>query len=1187
MDASQYKPRKKWPLILGGFVGLLAVVYWVATSGWFIKSAILPQVASALGSELVAEDVSLSPFRQLELRQVKLTPRGSEPLFTVELVRVRYGLLAILGGDLKVDEVTIESPTVTIVEKLNGDSNLAKLLAGLKSEPSATKPASTESPKVNLRNFALRNATLRYSKETAAGGVEISEVVGLNLTLDQLGNGQTGKLTLSLSGSSVQGTNRLAAQGEGAFDVGLDAQLMPAAINGQLKLSLGKAEGAFKELANAGAALALDLTATEVKQLKLAFTRGNDTLGTVALNGPYDLAKREARISYTIDGIDKRVLGVVGTASGVGFGNTAVTANGRVDLAQFGQLFASYGKLSVNQFGLVLTNGASPVLDVALDYKFSVNLTEKTALAEKLDVEVKQGGRDLIRGGLDRPMNLAWDRTAPGFREATFTLSLTGLQLADWRALAGPDVPSGTVSLVTKITAERDGRLLKAKLTGGIDRLSGEVAGAKFNQLKVSFSSEGSYEDFVAATLDRSEVIIENGAEQVAKLTAYANHHQQQKILGLQASADVSLPQLLKIHPVEGVEFQRGSALLSFQTGIRPGATNITVNLSASDLTGKLKDAVLTDYVARIQMAADLTLSTYTLQRLTLAAQSGTAPGGSFDVAGKFDPQSKTGDFNFKSVGFNESALGPFVAAAIAPNRLRSISIDGDGLGTIALTGESTFKAQIKLQNFVAEDPEKKLPTTPLALGFSVDAAQRAQTLDLRQFKLELGSTARAENTLLISGKIDLATNNATPSVLSLQSTGLDLTPLFNLFAGPTTNRSAAPASVPAVVSSPADPNQEPAAINLPLKRFDLDLNIAQFFLREVAISNWVTKVKLDNNSVVLEPFSLSLNGAPVRASAKANLGVPGYTYDVSFGAEGVPLRPLNNTFVPDQADKLGGSLVAKFQTKGAGVTGASLQKNLEGSFNFATSNLNLAVSSVQSSTLKAVINTIVSIPDLIRNPGAAVGNLLGRLTGAKPAGGGWVDEITKSPIESINAQGTMGGGKIQLESALVRSPAFEATARGTVTLAAVLTNSALQIPVGVALRRELAQKSGLAAADVATNLTYVALPEFLTLQGTVGKAEPKINYLALAGFAARAGAGLVGGSGKAVIEQGASLVEGVGRLLGGGSKTNAPAATNAPAGNLGAALGNLLGGSRKPTNAPATNQAPTLNPFDLLKPKK
>ena len=1185
MDVAQYKPRKKWPLIVGGLVGLLVVVYVVGTSGWFIKSAVLPQVAGKLGAEIEAEEISVSPFSQLELRKVKLTPRGSETLFAVDLVRVRYGLFAILGGDLKVDEITVESPTVTVVEKLNGDSNLAKLLAGLKSEPKPAQPESTEPVRLNLRNFSLKNATLRYSKE-AAGGTEVSEVTGLNLSLDQLGNGQTGKLLLGLTGSSVQGTNRIAVKGDGSFDLGLDAKLMPSAVAGQLKLDIGTAAGAFKELANAGATLALDLSATELEQFKLAFSRGNQALGSVSLNGPYDLVKREARITYSVDGIDQQVLGIAAAATGMGFGKTSVSAAGRVDLAQFGQLFASYGKLSVNQFGLVLTNGASPVLDLALDYKFSVNLADKTALAEKVDLQVRQGGRDLVRGGLDRPMNLAWDRTAPGFREATFTLSLNALELADWRTLAGPTVPAGKVNLTAKVTADRDGRLLKLDLTGGIDRLTGEAAGAKFNQLQVTFGAAGSLEDFMAATLDRSELVIQNGGEQVAKLTAFANQHSQQQTLGVQASVDVSLPQVLRIYPVAGVEFRRGSAVASFQAGIRPGATNVSLNVSASDLNGKLQDAVLTDYQARIQAAADLTLNSVTLQRLTLAAQSGTAPGGSIDLAGKFEPQAKTGSFNFKSVGFNESALGPFVASALAPNRLQSISLDGEGAGTIALAGESSFKGQLKVQNFVAVDPAGKLPTTPLAIGFAVDAAQQAQTVNLRQFKLDLGATPRAENTLVASGKLDLGTNNPAPSSLNLQSSGLDLTPLFNLFAGSGTNVVAEPAPAKPAAAAPADPNQEPAAVNLPLKRFDLDLSIAKVFLRELAVSNWVAKVKLDNNTVALEPFSLLLNGAPVQANAKANLGVAGYTYDVSFGADGVPLRPFNNTFLPDQADRLGGAIIAKMQAKGAGITGAALQKNLAGSFGVTTTNLNLAISSIQSSMLKTVINAIIAIPEMIRNPGAALGNLVGKLTGGGAANPGWVDEITKSPIEAINLVGTMGAGKVLLENALIRSAAFEATAKGTVTLAPVLDNSALQIPVGVALRRELAQKSGLVSSDTPTNAVYVALPDFLTVQGTVGKADPKINYTALAVFAARAGGGLIGNTGKAVLEQGANLAEGVGRIFGGGNKTNAPAGSNATGGNLGAALGNLLGGKPK-TNAPATNQAAPLNPFDLLKPKK
>ncbi len=1147
MDASQYKPRSKWPLVLGGLVGLLVILYFVATSGWFVRTVVLPQVATKLGSDLTAEDISISPFSQLELRKVRLTPRGADPLFAVELVRVRYSLFAILGGNIEVSEIAVESPAVTVVEKLGGDGNLAKLLAALNSQPKAAETPSTETPKLSLRNISLKGATLRYSKETAPGVMELTEISGLNVSLDQVGNGQSGKLALGLSMSLAQSTNRLSAKGEGTFTLGLDPKLMPSAVAGQLKLDVGPAAGLFKELANGGANLAVDLSATELKQLKLAFTRGADALGSISLRGPFDLAKKEAMIAYSLDGIDRRVLGIATAATGLGFGNTTLSASGRVDLAQFGQLFASHGKLSVNQFSLVLTNGASPVLDLGLDYKFSVNLADKTALAEKVDMTVRQAGRDLVTAGLDRPMNLAWDRTAPGFREATLTMTVNGLELSDWRGLGGASVPSGALNLTTKVTAERDGRLLKLDLTGGIDRLTGQVGGAKFSQLRVDLSAGGSLEDFTAATLDRSEVAVRSGTEQVLKLTAFANHHRQQNTLGVQAAADLNLPQVLRIYPAEGVSLRSGSTLASFQAGIRPGATNFSVNVSIGDLNGEAHGMTFADYQARVQAAADLTFNSVTLQRLTLSAQSGTTPGGSIDLAGKFDPQSKTGDFNFKSVGFNESAMGPFLASALAPNRLQSVSLDGEGTGTVALAGESAVKAQLKLQNFVAVDPAGKLPKTPLALGLSVDAAQRAESIALRQLKLDLGATARAENQLVLAGQLNLATNNPAPSSLKVESTGLDLTPLYDLFAGPQGSPAKAEDS-PASVAA-AKPEQEPEPVTLPLKRFDLDLNLAKVFLREVAISNWVTQVKLDGSKIAVEPLALSLNGAPVKAAVKADLGVRGYAYDVNFGATNIPVMPIAKSFLTGPQMDLNGSITAGANVKGAGITGASLRRNLSGDLGLAATGLDYQVSAVKSPLLKTLVSVLTTV---LRLP-----------------------NVSQSPIDAITASATAGQGIVRLSNTKISSPAFLAEAGGQIGLADVLTNSTLNLPVAISVPKDGKMDR---------------LPDFLTIKGTLGKPESAIDKLALVQVAARLPGGIGDAASKGLNQLGGAvekatggLVPNVGGLLTGQKTTNS-ASTN-KTGGLGGVLGGILG-TAKNTNSPATNAVP-LNPFDLLKSKK
>ena len=122
----------------------------------------------------------------------------------------------------------------------------------------------------------------------------------------------------------------------------------------------------------------------------------------------------------------------------------------------------------------------------------------------------------------------------------------------------------------------------------------------------------------------------------------------------------------------------------------------------------------------------------------------------------------------------------------------------------------------------------------------------------------------------------------------------------------------------------------------------------------------------------------------------------------------------------------------------GAGITGASLQKNLAGQFDVNSTNLNLSVVNLKSSMLKTLINVVAGIPELIRNPTGTVSSLLGGLTGKAGTSGGLADDLQRSPINAIIVQGTAGSGRIDLKKAVVQSAAFEADASsGTVTLAA------------------------------------------------------------------------------------------------------------------------------------------------------
>jgi hypothetical protein len=274
-------------------------------------------------------------------------------------------------------------------------------------------------------------------------------------------------------------------------------------------------------------------------------------------------------------------------------------------------------------------------------------------------------------------------------------------------------------------------------------------------------------------------------------------------------------------------------------------------------------------------------------------------------------------------------------------------------------------------------------------------------------------------------------------------------------------------------------------------------------------------------------------------------MSMPGYKYAIGFNADQIPFAPLVNTFQPERRGQLGGSLSAHVQIKGQGITDPSLQKNLSGQFDVGTTNLNLSVVNIKSPILKTIVNVVGTLPELLRNPTAAIGSLLGSVTGK----GGLTQELQQSPINVISARGSAGTGKVNLQDAVIQSSAFMAEAHGDITLAPVLTNSAIQIPVQVSLSRSVAQQVNLAAGSG----EYSKLPDFLTIKGTVGNPKSDINKVALLGTTLKA----FTGSGQGTNSNTGSLIQGLGGLLGGQPRSNSPS-TNAPA-NRAAPLNNLL----------------------------
>ena len=1003
------KPRKwlrRLLKVFAGLVVLLVVLYFVVTSGLFLRQVILPLASKSLGVQITAGDASISPFSRIELHNVKIQSSGPDPLLTVDDVRLVYHLRDILSGNIHVDEVTVDSPVIQIITNPDGTSNLDPLLKS--SGPSKPKPSKpSPPPRLDIASVALKNATIRNTKLYTGGGRDSSVVSNVNITLANLQNGQTAKVTLAAAVAvdnhpPAPGTNAsLQAAMSGNFTVALADDLMPAAVTGGAKLDVPKAGGSLADLSGMAASLDCDVTATNIKQLSLQFQQAGANIGEVRLSGPLDLQKLEGRLTLEVPSIDRRVLALAAAGSGLDFGPANLSSSNVINIASGGKSVTVDGQFNAVSLALSQNGRAVPTLDFHARYGVSYDGAGGALLLRTLAINGLQNQRPLLRVDLTSPMQISLGN--PGLSGSSeLTLAVTNFILAEWRPFLGESA-DGSVALDLDLVSNPQGQHLQLGVNG-------RAGGFVFDHFQTTWD--------VNAT--------------------FTNH-------------------LLHVAKASGSVRQAANA------------------------------------------------------------------GGTLDFTADYDLARNVGQFGLKISGLNESALRPFLDPALGGQKLVSVSIDADASAAIGAGGDSSVKGRFNLANLVVNDPEKQTNSPALSVGFQVDAARSNQIVDLRQLQISLAPTARANNEITLSGRVDLTHSNVCQGTLNLTAQAIDLTSYYDLFAGkPATNKTKAASTTTAVAPAnpaPSSPATEPAAFALPFRDFTFNGDIRHLYLHEIEITNFQLTTKLDGAKVALKPFGLSLNGAPVNATADVDLSVPGYKYQVTFNAQKVPIAPLADTFSPDYRGRAKGDLIATAEISGAGITDPSLKKNLSGKVDLSLTNaaVDLSVGKTPQFFMKYLINPIfiaLRLPD-----------------------------VSHAILAQAALDAKVGAGTVDVSQFRVMASEFIVRSQGSLTLSDVMTNSTINdLPVILSLPVASAKKAGLAPSNLDPNAIYVDMGKLATVAGTFGDPKPKIDYAGIGlltskvvvGKADQIGGALGGDTGKVLKD-----VKAITGVLGGGS-TNA-----------------------------------------------
>jgi hypothetical protein len=716
--------------------------------------------------------------------------------------------------------------------------------------------------------------------------------------------------------------------------------------------------------------------------------------------------------------------------------------------------------------------------------------------------------------------------------DASLNLALTHLNLADWKPFIGDAAPAGDVGLNVKVTSQAGGKQIAFDVGSDITGLTVRVGTNDLSQTDIHLAVHGQAKDLKAITLASCDLQVNHEKQAALNVSGSGAYNLADGSAELQLKVQAMLARLAQMLPQPGVTVASGDLGVSVHLTQKDKAQSVTGELALTDLTGKLANIGLRHFASQVNFDLGNAAGQISLNQVAGSLSQDGKPGGTFAISGTYQTASQSANLKLNLAGINQNAVGPFLQPALADKQLVSVAINADLNAQYDARGASAVQGGLQVTNLVVNDPSHSIPATPLEAKLQVDAAVQGQTADLHQLQITLTPTGRAQNQIDLQGQVNFSQSTNIEGNLKLTADSLDMTRYYDLFAGksgagapPAATTAAAPATTPAVGPG----NQEPAPVTLPLHNFTASAAIGKFYLHEVEITNLLANINVNGSEVHVKPLQLALNGAPIQAAADLNLGVPGYVYDVSLDAQGIPVSPLANTFVPGASGKYSGEINAGVQVKGQGVTGASLQQHLDGRVSLVLTNANIQLIASHTKIFFIPIN-VQLIATLLNVP-----------------------EIMQSPLSGVNALVNLGQGRIDVQRAQVLSPAFQGNVHGTIPIADVLTNSPLNLPVEVSLADSLAGKLKLSGAQRADG--YTQLPVFLTVTGTIGHPQTKENALVITSLTAGAltdvAGKLIGGKAGETIKETGGMIQGLEGLFGHKTTTNAPATTtttNAPA---------------------------------------
>jgi hypothetical protein len=729
-----------------GFLIILMLAYFVGTSGWFIKNFVLPRVAKAANANITVGEISLSPFSAVEIKNLSLTTLDNKPIASFGSVSVKYSLRQIIGGNIEIGEVVLESPVINYEINEDGSSNIDKLGGAPGQPPKSTQPSKPLN--LSVGSLVINNGTINFVQKSKASSTTAT-FNNLKLKIAGLKNGGTPSVSLSAIWNIVMvaGTNKngIAGNAKANMDLNLDQELLPQTVKGNLDLNINAASGEFSDVKNISAALALDASMKEIKNLTLRFSRVNENLGVMSLSGTFDIAKKEADLKVNIEKVSGAVLTLIGIKSGIGITSAGLNSVIAVKAANQGRSVSVKGNLVCDKLSISKSGLQTPILDVKSQFDCAADLLNSNAVVRAFSIILTQDDKPIVELNLSKELNFNWGKASGEFGESAVNFVVSSLNLADWRGLIGANVQNGVVNCNSSAAIKNAGKSIGFQIVANVSKLYANFQSNKIQNASIDLNFAGGLNNFSELQISKGVLNLLLNSSQAFKLNCSGSADISTMAADFSISAEAQLERLLpfipdnpniKIH--SGTFAYTGKISQQFPKGTNAPPQRTVEGIADLD---DFSATIMSNKISQVSVKSDLNIvqrgDLVNIQKLLLSLNQKNRPAGQISANGSVDLKKMDADITLKLANLNQEILAAFADQYLGGRKMKSVSIDAALSVAKNSQKDSRVNGSLNIQNLLVDDPRGVLPAKPVDVKSRIDISLSPKGIaDIKQMNI-------------------------------------------------------------------------------------------------------------------------------------------------------------------------------------------------------------------------------------------------------------------------------------------------------------------------------------------------------------------------------------------------------------------------------------------------------------------